>query len=295
MVSGGWGADAGPSAPGQPLRLQAIVPAESAELFGVGVGDSLSTVPYWNDAIPYATVTIAGIFERTGPDEFWHLNDAVLSASTSGNFRTVPFFLTRESYFGSLGASFTDMDSTYAWLLQVDQSKLDARNAWIARSNPRDDEEPPRAQPLQLPPDNGARGRAGRIRQAALLQQASHVRRPRAHLGGHPLLRCHHLVLVVEQQRGEIALLRSRGKLPSDPGGVRARGLDNLPARRGGRATDRGPRDKRARLQSGVLRPQWRRQARRSDIRSRVRHGRACGLLSFAALLIRPSRRPGSA
>ena len=107
IVSGGWGATAAPTPRGQPLRLEALVPAEAADLFGVGVGDSVSAVPYWNDAIPYATVTISGIFERTGPDEFWHLDAAVLAASTSGNFRTIPFFLTREAYFDTLGASFT--------------------------------------------------------------------------------------------------------------------------------------------------------------------------------------------
>ncbi len=211
MVSGGWGSDAAPSAPGQPLRLQAIVPAESAELFGVGVGDSLSTVPYWNDAIPYATVTIAGIFERTGPDEFWHLNDAVLSASTSGNFRTVPFFLTRESYFGSLGASFTDMDSTYAWLLQVDQSKLDARNAWIARSN------------LETMRSRLARNLFS-YRQITELEDALAEYDKRLFFSKLPMFVVLVLIsvvilyyvvtissLVVEQQRGEIALLRSRG------------------------------------------------------------------------------------
>ena len=211
MVSGGWGADAPPSPPGQPLRLQAIVPAEAAELFGVGVGDSLSTVPYWNDAIPYATVTIAGIFERTGPDEFWHLNDAVLSASTSGNFRTVPFFLTRESYFGSLGASFTDMDSTYAWLLQVDQSKLDARNAWIARSG------------LDTMESRLSRNLFS-YRQITELEDALADYDRRLFFSKLPMFVVLVLIavvilyyvvtissLVVEQQRSEIALLRSRG------------------------------------------------------------------------------------
>ena len=211
MVSGGWGADAAPSPAGQPLRLQAIIPAEAAELFGVGVGDSLSTVPYWNDAIPYATVTIAGIFERTGPDEFWHLNDAVLSASTSGNFRTVPFFLTRESYFGSLGASFTDMDSTYAWLLQVDQSKLDARNAWIARSN------------LETMRNRLSRNLFS-YRQITELEDALAEYDKRLFFSKLPMFVVLVLIsvvilyyvvtissLVVEQQRGEIALLRSRG------------------------------------------------------------------------------------
>ncbi len=211
IVSGGWGAPSAPSPRGQPLHLQAIVPADAAELFGVGIGDSLSAVPYWNDAIPYATVTISGIFERTGPDEFWHLDTAVLAASTSGNFRTIPFFLTREAYFDTLGASFTDMDSTYAWLLQVDQSTLDARNAWIARSG------------LDTMESRLSRNLFS-YRQITELEDALADYDRRLFFSKLPMFVVLVLIavvilyyvvtissLVVEQQRGEIALLRSRG------------------------------------------------------------------------------------
>ena len=211
IVSGGWGATVAPTPRGQPLRLEALVPAEAADLFGVGVGDSLSAVPYWNDAIPYATVTVAGVFERTGPDEFWHLDAAVLAASTSGNFRTIPFFLTREAYFDTLGASFTDMDSTYAWLLRVDQSKLDARNAWIARSG------------LDTMGSRLSRNLFS-YRQITELEDALADYDRRLFFSKLPMFVVLVLIavvilyyvvtissLVVEQQRGEIALLRSRG------------------------------------------------------------------------------------
>ena len=54
--------------PNAPLELEVIVPVEAAELFGVGVGDRVSAVPYWRDRIPYASVVISGVFERNDPD-----------------------------------------------------------------------------------------------------------------------------------------------------------------------------------------------------------------------------------
>ena len=212
MVAGDWGRDDALSAPGEPLRLEAIVPADAAALFGVGVGDSLSAVPYWNDAVPYATVTITGLFERIDPDaEFWHLDDTVLSAATSGNFRTVPFFVSERAYFGALGTTFIDMDSTYAWLLEVDQSRLDSRNAWIARSG------------LSVMKNRLSRNLFS-YRQITELEDTLAEFDRRLFFSKLPMFVILVLIavvilyyvvtissLVVEQQRGEIALLRSRG------------------------------------------------------------------------------------
>ena len=121
-------------APGGPLTLEAMVPREAADRFGVGVGDTLAAVPFWRDSSPYAHVVISGLFERNDPnDEFWHLFDTIFQGSTTGNFRTVPFLVTEAAYFDVLGPAFKTMDSTYGWLLAVDRGKLNADNATFAR------------------------------------------------------------------------------------------------------------------------------------------------------------------
>ena len=124
------------SEPGEPLVIQAIVPLEAAQRFEVGVGDELSAVPYWTDAIPYARVVISGIFERNDPgDEFWYLDDKIFQASTTGPFRTAFFYISEPSYMEVLGAAFRDLDSSYGWLLAVDADRLNSRNATLARAN----------------------------------------------------------------------------------------------------------------------------------------------------------------
>ena len=105
------------------LVLEAVIPMGAANLFQVDVGDFLSAVPYWDDAIPYAHVIISGIFEKNDPnDPFWHLDQSVFQAATSGSFRSVPFYISEKAFMEVLGAEFRDLDSTYGWLLDVEPS-----------------------------------------------------------------------------------------------------------------------------------------------------------------------------
>ena len=196
----------------EPLELEAIIPVESAERFAVGVGDRLSAVPFWTDAVPYATVVISGIFERNSPDEeFWHLDDTIFTASTSRNFRTVPFYVSEKAFMEMLGKAFREMDSSYAWLLSVDRSALNAGNA------------SPTWQHIEL-----MKARLGTnlfsYRQITSLEDALKQYDRRLFFSKLPMFIILVLIavvvlyyvitlssLLVEQQRPEIALLRSRG------------------------------------------------------------------------------------
>ncbi|MCY4652220.1 MAG: hypothetical protein OXC95_03540, partial [Dehalococcoidia bacterium] len=118
---------------GDPISIEAIVPEEAALEFGVEVGDTLSAVPYWQDATPYMSVTITGLYSRNDPDELvWELNDRTFHSFTSGNFVTVPFLVSEDTLLRGVGKAFPDMDSTYGWLLVVNPDKLSSINATAA-------------------------------------------------------------------------------------------------------------------------------------------------------------------
>ena len=124
------------SDPSHPVAVEAIIPVEAAELFGVGVGDRLSAIPHWDDVTPYASVVISGLFERQKPeDEFWHLGETIFQSATSGDFRAVPFYISEKTFMEVLGGKFRDMDSTYGWHLVVDSGKLNAGNTSLTRAN----------------------------------------------------------------------------------------------------------------------------------------------------------------
>ena len=197
--------------PGEPLIIEAMIPAEAAETFGLGLGDSLSTVPYWTDSIPYATAIVSGIFEKNDPnDEIWYLDDTILRGPLA-SFRSVPFFLSESAYMNVLGSAFEDLDTSYAWLLLVDPDRLNAQNASTARRG------------LAIMNDR-LRTELFSYRQITSLEDALAEYDRRLFFSKLPMFVVLVLIavvilyyivtissLLVEQQRTEIALLRSRG------------------------------------------------------------------------------------
>ena len=198
--------------PGTPLRIEAVIPIEAADLFNLSEGDHLSAVPYWDEHVPYADVTVTGIFERNNPDDaIWHMHDTAFAASTATNFRAVPFYLSEQTYMERLGATFTRMDSTYVWLLDVDPGRLNASNADLAFFS------------LVLI-DRRLSPVLFSFRQTTELDDAINEYDRRLFFSKVPMLIVLLLIaavilyyvvtlssLLVEQQRSEVALLRSRG------------------------------------------------------------------------------------
>ena len=115
---------------GDPISMEAIVPEDAALDFGLEVGDTLSAVPYWQDATPYMSVTVTGMYARNDPDDLiWQLNDRTFHSFTSGNFVTVPFLVSEETFLRGVGKALPDMDSTYGWLMLVEPDRLSSINA----------------------------------------------------------------------------------------------------------------------------------------------------------------------
>ena len=197
---------------GEPLRLEAIVPRGEAEALGLSVGDRLSAVHFWTGVTQFAEVVVSGIFRRDDPDdEFWRLDDGILRAPTSGLFPTVPLFISERTFLHTLGPQFPLMGSTYGWLLAIDQERLNAGNTSAARDNIVFMES-------QLRPD------FQRYRQITELDDALADYDRRLLFTKLQMFVVMILIavvilyyvvtlssLLVEEQRGEIALLRSRG------------------------------------------------------------------------------------
>ena len=201
-----------PVADGSPVVLEALVPADASERFDLRVGDTLSAIPPWSDVTPYASVVIAGLYERVDPDALvWRLNDRVFDSFGSGNFRSIHFLVSERTFLEGVGGAFKDMDSTYGWLLDVDADRLTASNASRSLSGIR-------ALDSRLQADLLA------YRQTTTLDDALAEYDRRLLFSKLQMFVVLILIamvvlyyvvtlssLVAEQRRGEIALLRSRG------------------------------------------------------------------------------------
>ena len=200
------------NAPGGEPTVEAIVPLEAANDLGVVVGDRLAAVPYWSDSSPFIHVVIAGTFTRNNPDdEFWYLNDKIFNAATARSFQTLPFYLTERAYYEGLGDTFRQLDSVFSWLLMVDANSLNARNATFARHS------------ITAMEDRLSTNLFS-YRQITELDEALFRYDVRLFFSKLPMFMILILIsvvilyyvitlssLVVEQQRGEIVLLKSRG------------------------------------------------------------------------------------
>ena len=118
------------NAPGRPFAIEAMIPVEAAELFGIRIGDRVSAVLPWSDDLAHVEVVISGIFQRERPEaEVWQLEEAVLGAATGASFRTMPFHISQEAFLETLGPRLRRMEATYAWLLMTDTDRVNARNS----------------------------------------------------------------------------------------------------------------------------------------------------------------------
>ena len=192
--------------------LEAVVPLEAALDMGVEVGDKLAAVPYWSDSSPFIHVVITGTFTRNEPEhEFWYLNDRIFKAATVRSFETLPFYITEKAYYEVLGETFDQMDSVFSWLLMIDTGRLHARNATFARRSVSSMEDRLSTNLFSY-------------RQLTELDDALFEYDTRLFYSKLPMFVILILIsmvilyyvitlssLVVEQQRGEIVLLKSRG------------------------------------------------------------------------------------
>jgi ABC-type lipoprotein release transport system permease subunit len=206
------------NAPGEPLVLEVIIPRDAAQLFSVGVGDRFAAVPYWSDASPYVSVVISGIFDRKDlNDELWYLDRNVLHSATGSSFvsrarfRTLPFYISQKAYLEELGAALPRMASTYGWFLPVDLGRLNSRNAELTLANL---ETMHSTLAAMLP----------KYRHTTALDNAIEEYDRKLFFNKLPMFIVLVLIalvilyfvatlsmLVVEERRGEVALLRSRG------------------------------------------------------------------------------------
>lgn len=120
-----------PELPGENehLVIDGLVPVSVAEAFGIGIGDTFSAVPYGESDIPFARVNITGLLApRANGTIFWQLYDHVLQTGTYLTVATVPVFVEEDTYFEILGPAFGHLNSTYGWLLDVDPQRIPVNN-----------------------------------------------------------------------------------------------------------------------------------------------------------------------
>lgn len=114
---------------GQTFAPEVIIPTSSADAFGLSVGESFTALPFWNESNPAPTPVVSGIFERVNPDsEFWRVYDE-LFAFNSSNFSFVVSVLDEASFVDGLAVYMPNMTASYGWTLDIDPDRIEAAEA----------------------------------------------------------------------------------------------------------------------------------------------------------------------
>ena len=126
MVDGRLPEPGAPSGPERELEVEAIISRETANLFGLWTDDRIIALPFWEDVNDEVTARIVGVYERTQPAaNEWRLLDKALH-TRSATLLFAPMLVHERTLIESLGTHFPRMGAEYAWLLDINQDTINA-------------------------------------------------------------------------------------------------------------------------------------------------------------------------
>ncbi|MDA1256846.1 MAG: FtsX-like permease family protein, partial [Chloroflexi bacterium] len=103
--------------------------ASVAEAYGLSVGDSYAAVPFWSHINPSPEPVVVGIFERREPDStFWRVYDDIF-AFKSLNFAFAVSVISEATFVDGLAVQMPNMTASYGWTLDIDPDAIDAEGA----------------------------------------------------------------------------------------------------------------------------------------------------------------------
>ncbi|MDP6452547.1 MAG: hypothetical protein QF898_04490 [SAR202 cluster bacterium] len=193
------------------LELEALVSQATAESFGVTVGDQLSAVQNWQGVTQHVKVTVSGVFQKMDPaDPYWHLDDEIFLKSSSLH-QTAQFYISETTFLDVLGLKFPRMESRFAWALDVDTDLLNAGNTSATRANMGLMEERLKSDLQRYVQNTSLDGALAEYDRKLLFTKLQMF----VVLILIAVVILYYVItlsaLLVEEQRGEIAMLRSRG------------------------------------------------------------------------------------
>ena len=115
------------------LEIEAMIGSTAAELFDVWVGDRLVLLYGWGKYPVRLTVRLTGIIDPIDPEEeFWFLNsDLFALQGDSGEIEgpTAPLFIPEQTLFEGIGRLVPNLKATYHWYYYLDTNKITSANA----------------------------------------------------------------------------------------------------------------------------------------------------------------------
>ena len=129
LTEGRW-PDQASSAEGGTLMIEAIALEEGADLLDLGVDDVVAFTPYWADITPTVAVRLTGIARiRDRTDPLWEEAPFTRLSAPPSPLNTLPVVIDEQTLIATLGTAFLEMGTLHQWTYPVRNSRIRASNA----------------------------------------------------------------------------------------------------------------------------------------------------------------------
>lgn len=123
------GSQAGPSttvAQDGSFQIEGILDVASAKSMEIRVGDIYPARPHWEDEHDRVNILVTGLYERVDPEaDHWRIQNEAFGSRTN-TLQFARFVVPEETILDGLGPYFPNMGTDYAWWLDVDPSRIAA-------------------------------------------------------------------------------------------------------------------------------------------------------------------------
>ena len=108
------------------LQIEGALDVASAKAMDIKVGDIYPVSPHWEDAHNQVNILVTGLFERKDPDmDHWRIQNEAFGSRTD-TLQFARFVVPEATILDGLGPYFPNMGSDYAWWLDVDPERIAA-------------------------------------------------------------------------------------------------------------------------------------------------------------------------
>lgn len=120
--------------PGDTLQIEAILDVDAAEMLQISVGDLYPARPHWEDVHNRVDVFVTGLYERVDPEAaHWRIQNEAFGSRTS-TLQFARFVVPEKTIIDGLGSYFPNMGTDYAWWLDVDPERILASDTEAIRN-----------------------------------------------------------------------------------------------------------------------------------------------------------------
>ncbi|MBM3956839.1 MAG: hypothetical protein FJ313_02160, partial [Gemmatimonadetes bacterium] len=133
LIEGRLPSPSSPAADGTPLRVEVMVPDTTSRAFGLAPGGELRVIPHWDDANEDVIAVVTGVFERNEPDSpFWRAYDEAFG-TISRNLVFAELIVPEATLLEAISPHLPRMGAEYYWRLDTDPELMNAAGSAAIR------------------------------------------------------------------------------------------------------------------------------------------------------------------